>query len=79
MKIVTDNTVPQTSQEGTVKNTVSHPHKASHKVADELIKKHDTHAYDQNQGRKVHNTSSVGTDIATLQDGRDEQTPVEKA
>lgn len=80
MKIVTDNTVNSTSQNiGKVAHdTAGHSaHKRSHAIAEEISQRHDRHSYQQSVGLQVHNTRHTGEDHG-LEDGRDEQTPVEK-
>jgi len=79
MQIVTDKTVPQTSQDigEVVHNTVSNAHKRSHAIADKISARHDQHGWNSDLGRRIHNTASVGEDHG-WQDGTDEKSPVEK-
>ena len=78
--IVTSNIPGITSQNvgKQAHNTVSNPHRLSHKIADEISAKHDRHSWSSDLGTQKINTASVGEDHG-VEDGRDEGTPVEKA
>lgn len=78
--VILDN-VPRTSQDigKQVHNTVANPHSKSHEVAEEIARKHDRHSWNSDLKRTTPDTTSKGEDIGGPgNDGRDEQTPVEK-